>query len=380
LHVPAFDMTDPLPSAGRPALRVIHLTGGQRAFDLGEPKIRIGPDLNRPFLTIPDQPYAEAYRALASIGLAPIGVDFITGPPRLREQAPADFQTLAEDHHCTALWCERAWSDVRNVPSQRDAITLSISARFTTYHRLLTLRIRDLSEAYRRCLLARLTDIDGQYSHPVPGSLFSNGFQTLIEAGIHAWLADAAGMRDLIAEAIWRLVLRESSDQVTTLTAFLRRTKGRDDDSGLIADLQAAGAADAWLKVLSDLRNGIIHAAPLANTHELHMTQCREQPLQGGSMPALHYPLTAAGGLLRPRPDPIDFEDEAALEGRLREYRAFVDASGDALTYACATTTRLVVLANRVREAAGLSHRIRQITSADIIGPVRFAAPPPETD
>lgn len=356
----------------RPSLRILHLAGGYRAFDLGDPEIRIGPDFQRHMLTIPTQPYNDLFAALASIGLQTIGADFISGQSQLRMHLPPDFQTFTLSAGFAALWGERAWSDVKNVKSQKTREILDLSGRFATYHRLMTLRIRDLSEAYRNSLLAQMTGIDGSYQPPKDGNLFSNGFQVHIEAALHAFLADAASLRDLIGEATWRLVLREPSQNVTTFSTFLKRTRDRVGEHPLLADLHKAGANGGWIKILTELRNSVTHIAPLGNTYELHESQIRFQPLRGGSVPVLHYPLTLRDSSIRPRPEPIDFDDHALLEDRFRVYLEFVNNSGDALLYASKCADQLITLAIRVREAAGLTHEIRHITDADLAGPVQF--------
>lgn len=365
-------MRDPM---DRPALRIVHLTGGYRAFDLGDDDIRIGPDFQRHMLKIPTPTYNALYRALISIGLQPIGVDFIASRAQVEMNLPPDFQTFSSSSGFAALKAERAWSDVKNVPEQRTSEIFDFSGRFATYHRLLTLRIRELSEAYRGCLVAQLTDIDGKYKSPVDRALFSNGFQLYIEAALHAFLADAAGMRDLIAEAVWRLVLGEVATDVTTLSAFLKKTRTRQADSPLVAEVHSAGAADGWLKVLTDLRNAVTHIAPLANAHELHMSQVRHQPLQGGSIPVVHYPMLRADGTARTRSERIDLDDGQRREVQVRRYRDFVNESGDGLAYAVACADRLVTLSARVRQTAGLEHRMHEITDADIVGEVRVHRP-----
>jgi hypothetical protein len=262
---------------------------------------------------------------------------------------------------------------VKNVPDQRTPEVLDISGRFKAYHRLLTLRIGDLSEAYRHCLFGQMFDLQGKRQHPPDRQLFSNGFQPRLEAAVHAWLADAAGLRDLIAEAVWRLVLKDAEPGPKKLAPFLTATKARTAEHPLVAELQIAGAAGGWLKVLSDLRNDVLHTAPLANSQELDSMQVRMLQLaSGGGLPSAHYPLTLADGGLRPRPAPVNFDDEANLRSRLDAYRDFVDGSGDALDYAVRTTERLIGLATRIREAAGLTHKIRNITSADLIGPIQI--------
>lgn len=356
----------------RPALRIVHLTGGYRAYDFGESEIRVGLDFQRYMLAIPNQPYNDVFAALESIGLQVIGTDFISSPSQQEMHLPPDFQTVTLHSGFAALWGERSWSDVKNVQAQRTRMILDISGRFATYHRLLTLRIREMSEAYRGGILAQLTDIDGKYKKPNEGDLFDNGFQNYIEAAIHAFLADAAALRDLIAEAAWKLILGQNNNEVTTFRAFLKKTKSFVSDHLLIAQLHQAGAEGGWIKNLTDLRNAVTHIAPLANTHELHTSQLRQQSLRDGSIPTLHYPLTMADGSLRPRAEPIDFDDHAGLDARFRTYGEFVNSSGDALIYASKCADQLVAVATQVREAAGLKHEIRTITGADLAGPVRL--------
>lgn len=344
-----------------------------RAFDLGEPDVRIGPDYHRYLLTIPSQPYQALYGVLSDLGFKPIGVDFISHRAALASHLAPDFQTFGLDVGFATLWAARAWSDVRHVPEQKLPEILDISGRFSTYHRLLTLRIRELSDAYRRCLLAELTDFSGGYKSPEHGTLFANGFQTYLEAAIHAFLADAAGLRDLIAETIWRLVLREPSTDVNTLSALLKRTKKLQIQSELLRRVHKAGADGGWLKNLTELRNSVTHIAPLANTHELHDSQIRLLRIGDGVTPIVHYPLTTQEGTLRQRPPPIDFDgDENEILARLQAYKAFVDESGDALLYAADVLRRLVELSTQVRDAAQLRHQMRTITDKDLVGPVVF--------
>jgi hypothetical protein len=356
----------------RPALRVIHLAGGLRAFDLGDDEVRVGPDYEWSLLQFPTQPYAQTFTALRGIGLRTIGVDFIAHRTTAVLRDPPDFQAFSLVGGFAGLDGERAWSQVKNVREQRSPEVVDTAARFSTYHRLLNLRLRELSAAYNNCLLAKLTDMDGSYRRPTDRTLFANGHLVNVEAAIHAFLADAAGLRDLIAEAVWRLVLREPAPDVTTLATLLKRTRTRADTPPLLSEIRTAGSVGGWLKAMTELRNAITHVAPLANSHELHSMQVRLQPLQGGSVPIVHYPLTTADGGLRPRPSFVDFDETAQLKARFDEYDEFVNQSGDALIYASETFDRLVSLATRVRLAAGLKHQLLTITDADIIGPVQF--------
>ncbi|NBB65954.1 hypothetical protein GVN18_42585 [Pseudomonas sp. ODNR1LW] len=331
----------------------------------------MGVDINRTMLTIPNQPYEQVFGALESIGLQVIGADFISGASQ-ELNLPPEFQPITQTSGFSTLWSERAWSDVKNVKSQRTPEIVDISGRFATYHRLLAIRIREISEAYKGALTSKLTDIDGKYIRPEQDTLFSNGFQAHIEAAIHAFLADAAAFRDLIAESIWKLILKNQNKEVTTFGSLIKKTKNYSHKGDLLSYIHRNGSDGGWIKNLTDIRNSIIHVAPLANANELQSLHLRTRQLKGGSIPIIHYPLTTSDGRLRTRPEPVDFDDHENLKARFQTYHEFVKQSGDALIYARNCLGQLVELGNKVREAANLQHKILTITDADIIGPIRI--------
>lgn len=350
------------------SLRIVHLHGGLRAFDFGDPQVTLGPAQDVPLLGLGRPAYRELFAALANASFPPIGVDFLTHKAEVCGIAPPDWRVFNLQSGFSALDAEQAWGNVRHVAGQKTPEIADFAGRFTTYHRLLNLRIRELSDAYARALRARLLDDEGRYEPPSKGGLFSNGFLTYIEAAIHAFLADAAGFRDLIAEAAWRLVLREGSADVTTLGSFLKRTRTRHHP--ITEAMRVAGANGGWLKNLTDLRNAVTHIAPMANTHEIRMIDLRLRTVGTVAVAQIHYPLTTSSGGSRDRPARIDFTNEAQIRGRLEEYRDFVAKSGDALAYAAITFQRLVSLAKDVRLASGLKSEILHLTDKDIIGPV----------
>lgn len=351
------------------ALRVVHLQGGQRAFDLFEAHVTVGVSEEQPILTIPRPRYPTLYAVLRQIGFSSIGVDVLSHIGEAHGVIPPNWQVCNNQTGFSAMMRERAWTDVRNVPSQKTPELIDFAGRFTTYHRLLSHRVRELSEAYSRALRAALLDLDGKPKPLVSGGLFSNGFLTYIDAAIHGFLADAVCFRDLISEAVWRLVLKESSTEVKVLPSLVKTSKSSREP--VVLAIHAA-AKDGWLKQLTDLRNGVTHIAPLANAHELHMADLRLKSVGEVTVPYVHYPLTTKDGGMRDRPPRVVFSNDEKTRNVIKEYRAFVAESGDALEYAAATFDRLVGLASDVRLAAGLQSQVLLITDKDIIGPVRI--------
>jgi len=194
------------------AIRIVHLLGGLQAFDEGTSCVRIAPgegvggaQINRP-------PYAALYQVLKSINLTTVGVEFIRHPRQASGLMPTDWQTYGVAGGFKLRESGQEWTNVRHqAVHERNETVFDIASRCGTYLELINLRLLHLSSAYAATLRSHLVDT------PEPsGDLFSTLFQRDIEASVHAFLADAAAFRDLLAEACWRLVLNRTDSSVTT--------------------------------------------------------------------------------------------------------------------------------------------------------------------
>jgi hypothetical protein len=349
-----------------PALRVVHLLGGLRASDYGEPEVTVGVDGGPAVLKFARPPYQDLYRELQSHGFQPVGIEFFTDEGELTGQFPIRWETWGVKPGFHLKDVREAWSNIKAQAShvKDQAVVTDISARIRTYLVLLNIRLRHLSAAYHSTLKAYITT-----DQPVKTGLFANMFMDEIEAAIHAFLADAASFRDLLAEACWRLVLKRSDQSVAQYAKFLKRAKGATHP--LAVKMTEAGEPGGNIKNLTDLRNGVIHVAPLGRSQEHCFCDLREKLLPGGTrVQVLHFPMTDSNwGLRSPASRTIDYADEEDIRRSLESYRSFVQLSGDALEYAWRTINDLASLSHEIRQAAGLQAPIPRITP---IGPVRI--------
>jgi hypothetical protein len=353
-----------------PALRIVHLRGGLQAFDLEEPEITIGLNgLVNP-LRISRPPYPSLYRELTKLGLEPIGVHFVTDDDDLSGFAPARWQSWRTPQGLRGKDITQEWSQVRSTYARKGDIAVAPAAStITTYLRLLDVRLYQLSVAYHAMLRFHMRRRKGQSARQ-PG-LFSNVWSQHLNAAVHGFLADAGSLRDALAEATWRLVLKRTTDDVATMRTLMKRSK--DATEPLLVEMRKATADGGWIKNLSDLRNEIIHVVPLAGAHEHGLFELREIDVAGGKLPHMHYPLANLdGSLRRPPARTVDYSNDAEILQSIQDYQAFATSSIDALDYARRTLAQLMTLAEQVRLAAGLKGEMLHFTDADLVGPVEF--------
>jgi hypothetical protein len=349
----------PLPS------RLLHLPGGLRLIDERTDKIVLQLHDRKNFATIATPEYSQIYATVAQIGLPTIGVEFIT-LDTLRGVAAPDWQ-LASPSQGFALRAERdAWLQVRTLAQrERREVDADLANRTVTYLDLAAIRLFDLSNCYSRALIAFDYDSDARQKI---GYLFRNGYETALEAAIHAFAADAASFRDLIVEAAWTL-LAFGNHPVRKIERFLRHyTIG----THLIGDeLMTVARSGGWLAQLSALRNDITHAAPIGGRGIRDCT-VRAHQLEEAIIPRLHYPLFGSDGKLFDDALDADFTDDARARATIERYKAWSNVSVDALDYAWRVTDQLIDLLTRVRIASCIRGQMMALTEKDIMGPIVF--------
>ena len=346
--------------------RVVHLLGGLRAIDDRSEKICVQVAHDQRRAHFPTPPYAQLYGTLLGLGLRPIGVEFVNSRTYQGLEAP-DWECASPTEAFKIRTERHRWSEVRHagiVDRAFDAI--DIASRASTFLGLLPIRILQLSEAYNRALRAN-------NSNPRPGNdthFFDNSFSCYIEAAIHGFVADAASFRDLIAEAAWKLVLKEP-EKVTTLGTFVKKAK--EHPHPLAQTIVRAGQQGAWLKNLTDLRNHITHVAPVGGTSEHHFCVPRKMLIGPRiEVVTLHFPLFQGNGSMPQNVNAIDYNDEGAVLNSLERYRIFSATSLDALEYAWNTLSQMIDLLATVRSAAGLRSEQPRLTEKDLVGDITF--------
>lgn len=345
--------------------RIIHLLGGLRAVDERIDHVWLQVSRDKRFGHFPTPPYASLYRDLRTLGLTPIGVEFVDQNTFRGLRSP-DWE-CASDTGFKIREERNTWNEVRHAAlDNRDVAVANVASRTNSYLNLLPIRIFQLSHAYNQTLRAwHLSSSDR-----TPGHLFSNTFMPHIDAAIHGFLADAASFRDLIAETVWTQVLGEPAG-VTTLNSFLK--KAAKSPHPLAATIVAAGKPGGWLYNFTDLRNQVTHVAPVGRSQTFHFCEPRQTAYsQKLNLVALHYPLLDKDGKVRTADDePPDFNDEAAVRARLEDYRIYCASSIDGLDYAWRTLGQLVDLQRDARLAANLQTKRLVITEDDVIGEIR---------
>ncbi len=350
-----------------PALRVVHLAGGLRAIDFNQPQVRIEVVPNVQFGSFRTPDYQNLFQVLVTLGFRPIGADFYTRHAD-SEGSPPDWQAFRVDGGYYAMLAERSWSGVRYAASRDGNATLEILAsKARTYLRLLPLRLRQLSEAYNSSLARALT---GRSTVKI-GHHFGNEWGEHIDAAIHAFLSDAAAFRDVLSEIVWRVILGNDDKSVTSLSGLLNKTKNNRHP---IVVLIRESAKDGWISHLSDLRNQIVHVAPVADSQEHHMCELRaHRSPSGQDIPTIHLALLEGSGHVRkPSSTFVDYNDEEAVKASLASYQEYVRSSRDALDvceYFCA---KLVSLSMRIKNFGFLEEREIIITDDDIVGPIEL--------
>jgi hypothetical protein len=350
-----------------PALRIVHLAGGLRAIDLNQDKVWIEVTPEYRLANFPTPPYPQLYQALQQGGFRPIGVDFLVNHA-FSDGAPPDWEVFRGGKGVYAMTAERAWSGVRYAASKSGNATLeTLSSKTRTYLRLVPMRLRQLSEAYNLSLAQAV-------SKPTAvelGNLFDNEWTRHIDAAIHAFLADAGALRDVLSETIWRTVLGNDNNEVSSLSGLLKNTKS--ENHPLVRYVQAS-AKDGWLFGLSDLRNHIVHVAPVADSQEHHM--CELRALKGPTktdIPSLHLALLEGTGSVRkPANTFVDYSNEEAIKASLEIYLEYVKTSRDALDVCEEFCFQLVELSMQIKWSGAFEEREMVVTADDMVGPPTF--------
>lgn len=342
--------------------RIVHLLGGLRAVDDRSGMVFVQAGHDQRLAQFPAPPYHDLYRHLIAGGVRPIGAEFVNRQSLQGLMAP-DWQCAALEGGFKLRKERDLWSGVRHAAIADGALVVrDLAERAGTYLDLLPIRILQLSEAYNQALRAHIANGNAD------SVFFENTFSDYIDAAIHGFVADAASFRDLIAESLWRLIVKETGP-VTTLSALLKKAKSHSHP--LVQSVIAAGADGGWLKNLSELRNHITHVAPVGRSADFHM--CQPRKLKIGKtieVTALHYALLEGAGTLRPDPGPVDFNCEDAIRARLEEYQGYCNTSIDALEYAWMTLGKLLDLLTDLRLAARLRSEMLTLTDKDVVGDI----------
>jgi len=146
------------------------------------------------------------------------------------------------------------------------------------------------------------------------------------------------------------------------MASFLKKVGKPTDRCAL--SLCEAGGKGGWIKNLSDLRDQVIHVAPVAQSQEFSFCRIRPKDLNGVTLPTLHFPLANQDGSIRRTPVVVpDISDASQVQETLDAYRDFSSNSRDALEMCWTLAGNLVDLSEQIRADAGLAAPIPTITA-----------------
>jgi len=336
--------------------RIVHLQGGLRAVDVRSDQVFVQLHGTKRFLHFPTPAYANLYVSLKKLGFEVLGVEFVTQRP----YAAPDWWYAPPEGQFKLMTASRAWGEMRHLAYQEQkADVVDISKRCTALLELLGIRILQMSNAYNGAYLAQA----GNGSLP-EGCLFDNTYVPHIEAAIHAFLADATNLRDLLFEFVSKYVLRDRSGS-WSFKEFKRHPKL--SEYPVAVELIEAGS-NGWLKRLTDLRNDVVHVAPIGAHHSFPSCCTRKVCLpDGGTIHFLSYGLVDGASVKSAATDSVGIENDELIISELQEYKSQLDASDDALKYAWITLGKLIELAEAARTASGLAGIMPTIGPDDIV-------------
>jgi hypothetical protein len=341
--------------------RIVHLPGGLRAVDDRSGNCSIQLNHKTVLGSFPTAKYPQLYSELSSLCLPTLGCEFVNAGS-YKGLYPPDWEVASPSGGFRILEERNQWNNVRHAKNDAHELEIAdLAARTSTYLQLLSIRLLQLSEAYNKMLNCWAGDQNRETGH-----LIGNAYMTYIDAAIHGFVADAASFRDLIAESIWRLVLRQQ-ESVTTLASFIK--KANNMTNPLAVSVCNDSKTGAWLHAFTQLRNNIIHVAPMGRGSSKHACIVRGVTFGSGQIPMLHYPLLEPDETLH-QSSRLDLRTDESAKVGLKEYRDFCVRSIDGLDYAWRTTSKLIELQSEVRRLAGLSAEFPHFTDEDIVGEV----------
>lgn len=337
-------------------VRIVHLQGGLRAIDDRSGKIYVQIHSKKRFIHFEAPEYANLYPVLASLGFRVIGVEFIEG----RDFSAPDWCFAPPEGQFKLTFESREWSKISHLAlKEKKQDIVDVSRRFAALLELLAIRIWQMSQSYNASYIAQSNGEDLHLGH-----IFDNIYTPHIEASIHAFLADAASLRDLICEFTWTHVLLMDTE-VRKIGRFV--TAAKNVPHPLAVEI-ISESDNGWIRKLSKLRNEVLHVAPIGAKHPYPSCQTRVVQMPNGEQ--VSY--LAYGLLDRLAEEANKFlqneEDEKQIVAELQSFAARLNEAEDALDYAWQVLGQLIDMCTKVRLTSGIRGQMPTITDADIIG------------
>jgi hypothetical protein len=368
----------PAPHPEWPAVRIVHLTGGCRAYNGFDPLLEFEPAMvSGQEVRMNIREYKSLYDDLGRAGLAIIGCDFISSSLEAKALIPTDWRTF-HSWPGTIWLCQEEidrWSGIGYAGSKAKKPGLRDIARRVSHQlRVCAWRLRQISEGYQEQLHAQTAD--GEFRS---GIRFEDGFTWLGYLSIQAFLVDACVLRDYLAEFYAMYACPEpdllvSGPQITSMSGLKKRVLDKLSSTNPVThELKLATSKGGWLHLLGAYRDLVVHCVPLAKSDSSLKALTTELSIQGaGMLPAVSLPLPN---------DPLAISQSRAAGAHLTtledELSLFVKAnrgaapSKDGLIYAYICLDNLTKLVHNISAHSPLPPEIPHITDDDVIGEIK---------
>lgn len=361
-----------------PAARIVHLIGGCRAVNNHDPVVRIIPKtIEGAEWQFEISSYPALYQALGSLGFPVVGVDFYSHVLEVKGGVPPNWCSLYRLEKTSWATAEAAqkWRNIGHAGfKRRNGVLWDTASRIGHQLRVCDWRLREVSEAYRNQLLARLTQNDFK-----AGTKYEDGFTWLSYLALQSFLVDACILRDYLAEFVADHVYKSMSDlknqRITSMGTLRKKVlKKIADTDSLTKDLQIATGDSGWLTLLGNYRDLVVHSAPLAKAKAKLFSVCDQLRVTDGvSIPIIRCPIPGSPArILSTRSTGEHFSDFENQFNSFAKAAAGDISAVDGIEYASTVLGELVKLAENITEKSPVAPEMMVFDESNIIGGVKI--------
>ena len=361
-----------------PAARIVHLMGGCRAINDHGPAIRIIPkSLEGVEFQFEISAYPVIYRRLESIGLIILGVDFYSHVMEVDGSVPPNWRSycLRENNSWATEEVAQKWRNIGHAGFKRkNGLLWDTASRIGHQLRVCDWRLREVSEAYRNQLMARL-----KHNEFKVVKKYEDGFTWLSYLALQAFLVDACILRDYLAEFVAKHVYKPmiglEKQRIASMGALKKRvlTKITDQDC-LTKELQIATDDNGWLTLLGHYRDLVVHSAPLAQAKAKLFSVCGQLHVADGvNIPIVRCPIPDSPAKIHSaRSTGEHFSDFENQFNSFAKAAAGDISAVDGSEYASIALGNLVKLAESMSEKSPVPPEMMVFDKSNIIGDVKI--------
>ena len=361
-----------------PATRIVHLIGGCRAINNLDPIVYFDPPvIEGEKSQFQISKYGVIYHCLKMLGISIIGVDFFSHVLHVEGSIPPDWRSYHQTKN-TSWPVEEIAQKWRNIGhaafKQKNGSLWDIGSRIGHQLRVCNWRLREISEAYRNQLFAKV-----QRKEFKVGQSFEDGFTWLSYLSIQSFLVDACILRDYLSEFMSEYIYKDMVDlgnlKITSMGAFKKKVLNKiNEPDSFTQELKQETSNDGWITLLGNYRDIVVHSAPLALARRKLFSICEELKVTGiGGLPIIRCPIPEnPATILTSRSTGDHFENFD------NQFNIFIEAAKgdipmlDGLNYASTVLGNLAILSGKISERSPVAPEMISFDDSNIIGKVKI--------